>query len=122
MSMTNNTATLTTRQQQCISGLLAGLSHNAAARDAGISIRTLSRWLNDKTFAAKLARQRGELTAQLQSLVMARATSSVETLSLMSQSVSRDADKIRAAAHILRFALGAVSDAEQAAEFAWLTA
>lgn len=59
--MAENGATLTTKQQRALASLVAAKSIGEAAANAGISERTLTRWLADPAFRAALSLVESEL-------------------------------------------------------------
>lgn len=113
---------ISNKQQLCINSLLSGCTHLSAAKAAGVTPQSLSRWLRDVDFLSELTRQRGELTSRVQALVMARASAAVETLAELATGAEKDSDRIRAASAILSLAVGSIADAGHAAELAWLSA
>jgi phage terminase small subunit len=52
---------LTPRQTRAIAALLTCDTREASAKAAGVSVRTLQRWINLPGFAAELGRQRSKL-------------------------------------------------------------
>jgi len=122
MPTTNNPATLTPRQQQCISALLAGSRLNAAAQACGVSARTVLRWLREPEFVAEMARQRGNLTTEIAMQVMAQAFGAIRTVAHLSTESEDEAIRLRAAIAILSLATGTVADLEREGRFAILAA
>lgn len=70
----------TSRQHQAVIALAAGASIADAARQAGCSTRTISRWLNDADFVQRIDRERAAIITQATSKLGAAAGRSVEVL------------------------------------------
>ena len=68
------------RAHQAVIALAAGETIAAAARQAGCSTRTISRWLDDPDFVAKIERERATIIGQAVSRLGAAAGRSVEVL------------------------------------------
>jgi hypothetical protein len=94
---------LSRKQEQAVSALLSQPTIESAARAAGVSHKTLKRWLRDADFSAAFAAaRRGLLEASVVRLV-AVCGEAVQTLQESLQA-DRTADRIRSAALILEFA------------------
>lgn len=100
---------LTTTQYKALSALMAGASVTDAAQQAGVSERTLYRYLADSTFDAayRAARRRavGQATTKLQQI----AGEAVEMLrAVMTDTEASDRARVAAASKILDLAYKAV--------------
>jgi hypothetical protein len=93
---------LSSKQRKAITHLLASRSVEEASKAAGISERTLYRWMNERVFAAEVAAAETNAIDYAVRRLIALSDSAVETL----QTVLRDdgasaSTKVRAALGIL---------------------
>jgi hypothetical protein len=70
----------TSRQHQAVVALSAGATIADAARQAGCSTRTVSRWLDDADFVAKIERERQAVIGQASAKLGAASQRAVEVL------------------------------------------
>jgi transposase-like protein len=71
---------LTAKQQRALRSLLDGQSVVDAARDCGVTPRTLFRWLQDETFAASLRNLQGRALDEAMFNLQTASTRAVATL------------------------------------------
>ena len=104
---------LTPRQDQAIQALLSKGSICRAAEAAGVSRRTLTRWLQDAWFRGRYLRARGQMLQEIVAMCHARAASAVERLaSEMDNKGGTPTSRISAAREILSVTLGAAAAAD----------
>jgi transcriptional regulator with XRE-family HTH domain len=90
-----------------IEALLAGETQAGAAIAAGVSRRTVSRWLRDPAFAAELEKARTLAFAEALSALKGGAAAAVKTL-LQNLGARSPAERRQAAREILTFAFKGV--------------
>jgi transposase-like protein len=71
---------LTAKQERALRSLLDGQSFADAARDCGVTPRTLFRWLQDATFAARLRDLQGRALDEAMLNLQTASTRAVATL------------------------------------------
>jgi hypothetical protein len=97
---------LSPKQQRAIESLLAGLTKSQAATAAGVTPRTLSRWLADPTFKVHLNHATDQALADATRLLAATVEQAVTVLAeLMLDPDANPPDRLRAASLILRRSL-----------------
>lgn len=100
--MTHKNTNLTTKQVAAVAGLLAGLTNEAAAGAAGVSRRTLQRWLTEPGFRSALRQAETDLVARAARTMAAGAVEAVELLrSILDDEEQAPRDRIRAAQTLL---------------------
>ena len=103
---------LTPKQDRAIQALLSEGLICRAAEAAGVSRRTLTRWLQESRFRGCYLRARGQVLQEIVALCHARAASAVERLaSEMDNARGTPASRIAAAREILSVTLGTVAAA-----------
>jgi hypothetical protein len=102
----NPKPTLTPKQQRAIEALLAGLTKSQAATAAGVTPRTLSRWLAEPTFKSHLTRATDQAIGDATRRLATALDQAVTVLSeLMLNQDASPPDRLRAASLILRRSL-----------------
>ncbi len=91
------------RRALAISALLAGRDQERAANDAGVSRRTLSRWLSEPDFQTQLQRAADALLRQARLRALAGATGALDVLDNQMK-FGGNAERVRAATQWLTFA------------------
>lgn len=95
------------KQKIAIAALLAGKSQDAAGRAAGVSRRSVVRWLADPAFAGELAAARAAAFGETLALLKAGAAEATRALLNLLKSKS-PAERRQTAREILTFAFKAV--------------
>lgn len=94
---------IATQEELVISAILAGKKQEEAARAAGISRRTVVRWLSNTEFRAKLEAARAEAFRNALNTLQANAGQAVEAL-LKNLKTGNLPERRQAAAQLLSFA------------------
>ena len=98
--------TLTPSQQRTLASLLTERDIRSAAVSAGVSERSIYRWLADPTFKAELARREGELIDQAARRLVTLQDAAIAVFDdVLSSLTAKDADKLRAAQCVLDYLL-----------------
>ena len=93
---------LTTRQHVAISEILVQPNLTAAAKCAGVPLRTLRGWLTNAPFVAELRRQRDECLLPVRNTLRGHLLSAVETLAELLHPPTSESVRLGAANSILR--------------------
>jgi transposase-like protein len=103
---------LSRKQEQAICALLTEATVESAARKAGISHSTLKRWLKDPVFCAAYRQARRELLETSIGRIQAATGTAVDTLLVVAQTGTREADRVRASIAILELAFRGLAEAD----------
>jgi hypothetical protein len=103
---------LTRKQEALIAALLTEPTHAAAAAKAGVSPRTLYRWLHLPAFRAAYRRARREIVEFTIGRVQAGTGAAFDALLEVARNGRRDGDRVRAADTLLNYALRGLSAAD----------
>jgi len=92
-----------------IAALVAEPNVKKAAKECGISERTLHRWLKEPEFAVQLAEAQRGVTKSVMRRVISRAETAIDTLdSIMTNAKASTHARVAAARTVLEFAIKAV--------------
>jgi hypothetical protein len=95
---------LSYRQERAIVELLQQPTLDAAAASAGITPRTLRRWLREKQFSQHYEKQRAMQLAGIHDVLRSSASDAVKVLVGISQDkAAKDAARVSAAARLIQF-------------------
>ncbi len=109
MSEKTTIETLSEQQQQALIALLANGSTDKAARAAGVTTRTVYRWLADPTFEEVYrAARREAVQAALGALQQASASAVATVVAIMRNPKASPAVRLSAARSVLELALQSV--------------
>lgn len=104
--MTKNVRVLTTKQRRAISALMTSKSKEAAAAKAGVSPRSLSRWLTDPDFQVAVRLAQDEALERAFSHLVEQATAAVAVLAdVAADTEATPAARVSAARALLENAL-----------------
>jgi hypothetical protein len=102
----SKTETLTPRQQAALAALLERGTVVDAAPKAGVSLRTLFRWLQEPTFQRALREARGQALETALSSLQSASSDAVKALrDVLNDAAAKRFEKIAAAKAILHFTL-----------------
>src|SRR5436305_1441339 len=111
-----------TYQEQAILALLQGANHQEAAAAAGVTARTLRRWLQDPVFLGMLRRARAAQWTESTSLLQAATREAVETLQRVMRCRDHPSAQVAACRILLDRAIKAVELDDLAGRLAELEA
>src|SRR5262245_752551 len=110
--MTGHGEKLTRKQEAAIAAMLTEPTLTAAAALAGVSERTLRRWVRQPSFAAAYRQDRRELVDTAIGRVQAATGQAVDVLIAVAKGGAKDSDRVRAASALLDHAFRGLMDAD----------
>lgn len=92
------------QQELAVEALARGCSYAQAGELAGVTAKTIQRWMRDGAFARLLSERRGDRLSQVTGLLLDATTEAVAVLRRECREAERASDRLRAASLLLTLA------------------
>jgi hypothetical protein len=92
------------QQELALEALARGCTYSQAGDLAGVTAKTIQRWMRDPSFARRLSERRGDRLSQVTGLLLDATTEAVAVLRQECREAERASDRLRAASLLLTLA------------------